>query len=180
MTANIPKFELKPNSNQALELRTFLKSCENVLHLYDMENNQDLAEFFKLITFRLGYNVQERITKSNFASLKDFESHLRTICHIKLNKGKLLAEIRNEHQRPRKLIAQGRSEYPTDNEFESEAKKTLKNNVKNELISIKLIDSNVQRFEELAEIALNVRALEELIKQLMKKISKKNRADNTI
>lgn len=164
MTRNIPKFELNTTVNSALELRSFLKACENILNLFP---NQDETkkEFFKLIKFRLGYDVQERITKQEFADLKDLENHLRSICHIKLNKSKLITQIRNERQnskedvshfveRLRKLIAQGRSEYPDDKEFENEAIRTLKTSIKNDLISIKLMDSNSEKFEELAEIAL--------------------------
>lgn len=166
MTANIPKFELNIESNAALDLRAFLKSCKNVLSLFG-DNDQDIRnEFFRLIKFRLGYNVLERITKENFADLQDLETHLRTVCHIKLNKGNLLAEIRNEKQhnnedvshfveRLRKLIAQGRAEYANNGDFEVEAVRTLKNSIKNELISIKLMDSNAQNFEELAELAIN-------------------------
>lgn len=167
MATNIPKFELNSNTNLALELRSFIKACENVLKLFETEEDESYKrEFFRLITFRLGYNVQERITKNKFENLKDLENHLRSICHIKLDKGKLLNEIRHERQRYnenvsdfierlRKLIAQGRSEYNNDREFEREAIHTLKNSIKNELISIKLMDSNSDKFEELAEIALN-------------------------
>lgn len=74
-------------------------------------------------------------------------------------------QIRNEQQyahedvshfveRLRKLIAQGRSEYPNDKKFETEAIRTLRNSVRNELISVKLMDSKVGRFEELADIAI--------------------------
>lgn len=165
MANNIPKFELHSSSNPALELRSFINSCENVLNLYP-RNNDIRNEFFKLIKFRLGYNVQERITQNDFDSIKDLENHLRSICHIKLNKGKLLNQIRHERQLPnedvsqfverlRKLIAQGRSEYSRDTEFEKEAIHTLKNAVRNELISIKLLDSTTDKFEELAEIAIN-------------------------
>lgn len=167
MTANIPKFDLDSITNPAIQLRSFIKACKNVLDIYgNLENNQVNTDFFKLIKFRLGYNVQERITKHNFQTLQDFEDHLRSICHIKLNKGKLLSEIRHERQHPtedvshfverlRKLIAQGRSEYSNDREFEREAIHTLKNAVKNELISIKLMDSATDNFEELAEIAIS-------------------------
>lgn len=166
MATNIPKFELNSITNPALELRSFIKSCENVLNLFPAENQNAKEEFFILIRFRLGYNVQERITVDKFESIIDLETHLRSVCHLKLNKGKLLNEIRHERQnhnedvshfaeRLRKLIAQGRSEYPNDREFEREAIRTLKNSVKNELISIKLLDSPTDKFEELAEIAIN-------------------------
>lgn len=165
MANNIPKFELNSSNNPALELRSFINACENVLNLFP-DNDNTKIEFFKLIKFRLGYNVQERITQDNFENTKDLETHLRSICHIKLNKGKLLNEIRHERQhhnedvshfveRLRKLIAQGRSEYARDTEFEREAIHTLKHSVKNELISIKLMDSVTDKFEELAEIAIN-------------------------
>lgn len=165
MMANIPKFDLNSTENPAMQLRSFIKACRNVLDLYT-DNAQANSDFFKLIKFRLGYNVQERITKHDITTLQNFEDHLRSICHIKLNKGKLLTEIKNERQhasedvshfveRLRKLIAQGRSEYANDKEFEKEAIRTLKNSVKNELISIKLMDSLTDKFEELAEIAIN-------------------------
>lgn len=165
MATNIPKFELDSSTNPALELRAFIKSCENVLNLFP-DNEEANEEFFKLIKFRLGYNVQERVTIDKFESLQDLETHLRSVCHLKLNKGKLLSEIRHERQlhnedvshfveRLRKLIAQGRSEYSNDKEFEREAIHTLKNSVKSELISIKLMDSKANKFEELAEIAIN-------------------------
>lgn len=163
MSTNIPKFEIDTSANPALDLRSFIKACENVLSLFDEAHH---PEFFNVIKFRVGYSVQERITKENFQNLKDLEGHLRSICHIKLNKAKLLNEIRNERQhnnedvshfveRLRKLIAQGRSEYTNDKEFEREASHTLKNSVKNELISIKLMDSTAETFEELAETAIN-------------------------
>lgn len=166
MTNNIPKFELNSSANPALELRSFIKSCENVLNLFTEDNVAAHAEFFKLIKFRLGYDVLERITVDKFETIAELETHLRSICHLKLNKGRLLSEIRHERQlsdedvshfveRLRKLIAQGRSEYPNDKEFEREAIHTLKNSVKNELISIKLMDSASNKFEELAEIAIN-------------------------
>lgn len=166
MATNIPKFDLDSSSNPALELRSFIRACENVLNLFNLTDEEDNAEFFKLIRFRLGYNVQERITQDKFKDLQDLEAHLRSICHLKLNKGKLLREIRHERQHPnedvssfverlRKLIAQGRSEYSNDKEFEREAIHTLKNAIRNELISIKLLDSNTNNFEELAEIAIN-------------------------
>lgn len=167
MATNIPKFELSStSSNNALALRTFIKSCENVLKLFDEEDEQSITEFFKLIRFRLGYDVEERITIEKFENLEQLESHLRSICHLKLNKGKLLNEIRQEKQgndedvshfveRLRKLIAQGRSEYPKDREFENEAIHTLKNSIKNEFISFKLMDSDANKFEDLAEIAIN-------------------------
>lgn len=165
MTTHIPKFELSTNTNPAIQLRSFIRACKNVLDLYATDN-QAIKDFFKLIKFRLGYNVQERITKSDINNLQDFEDHIRSICHIKLNKGKLLSEIRHERQqenedvshfveRLRKLIAQGRSEYASDQEFEKEAIRTLKNSVRNELISIKLLDSVTKNFEELAEIAID-------------------------
>lgn len=164
MTKNIPKFELNSSTNSALELRSFLKACENILSLYPDEELYK-KEFFALIKFRLGYDVQKRITKSEFTSLKDLKNHLRSICHIKLNRGKLLEQIRNDRQskmedvsdfveRLRKFIAQGRSEYPDDKEFEKEAIRTLKNGVRNELISIKLLDSDLRGFENLADIAI--------------------------
>lgn len=167
MATNIPKFELNTSTNPALQLRSFIKSCENVLNLFPCEENEEVTdEFFKLIWFRLGYDVQERITMDKFESLEDLECHLRSICYLKLNKGRLLNEIRHERQqhnedvshfveRLRKLIAQGRSEYAKDKDFEREAIHTLKNCVKNELISIKLMDSTSNKFEELAEIAIN-------------------------
>lgn len=166
MTTNIPKFQLNSGNNPALELRSFIKSCENVLSLFDPQDEETKEEFFKLIKFRLGYDVQERLTVDKFEDIQSLENHLRSVCHLKLNKGKLLSEIRHERQqynedvshfveRLRKLIAQGRSEYPNDREFEREAIHTLKNSVKNEFISIKLMDSNTNKFEELAEIAIN-------------------------
>lgn len=166
MATNIPKFDLSPDTNPALELRSFIKSCENVLSLFDPDDDENIEEFFKLIKFRLGYNVQERLTIDKFENMQDLETHLRSVCHLKLNKGKLLSEIRHERQnhnedvshfveRLRKLIAQGRSEYTNDKEFEKEAIHTLKNSVRNELISIKLMDSKTNKFEELAEIAIN-------------------------
>lgn len=166
MTNNIPKFELSSSANPALHLRSFIKSCENVLSLFQEDDEPSKQEFFKLIKFRLGYDVLERITLDKFESIQDLEAHLRSICHLKLNKGRLLNEIRNERQhnnedvshfveRLRKLIAQGRSEYTNDREFEREAIHTLKNAVKSELISIKLMDSNNDRFEDLAEVAIN-------------------------
>lgn len=166
MATNIPKFDLSSNTNPALGLRSFIRSCENVLSLFRNDDEQSKAEFFKLIKFRLGYDVQERITVEKFENIQELEAHLRSICHLKLNKGKLLNEIRHERQhnnedvshfveRLRKLIAQGRSEYPNDQEFEREAVHTLKNSVKNEFISIKLMDSTTNRFEDLAEIAIN-------------------------
>lgn len=197
MSANIPKFELHSSANPALNLRSFIKACENVLSLLPQDNNEANEEFFKLIKFRLGYDVLERITIDKFENIKDLETHLRSICHIKLNKGKLLNQIRHERQdvnedvshfveRLRKLIAQGRSEYTNDKEFEREAMHTLKNAVKNELISIKLMDSNTDKFEELAEIAINrdselhqrsynvskgeSKASQEIIKELMQRI----------
>lgn len=197
MTTNIPKFQLNSGKNPALELRSFIKSCENVLSLFDPEEEEIVNEFFKLIKFRLGYNVLERITVDKFNTMQDLETHLRSICHLKLNKGRLLSQIKNERQDPkedvshyveclRKLIAQGRSEYKNDKEFERKAIHTLKNSVKNELISIKLMDSDSKKFEELAEIAINrdselhqrsynvskaeTKASQELINELMKKI----------
>lgn len=166
MAANIPRFELNSCNNPSLELRAFIKSCENVLNLFPVEDIQTREEFFKLIKFRLGFDVQERITMEKFENIKELESHLRAICHIKLNRGKLLSEIRREKQfdtedvskfieRLRKLIAQGRTEYPKDTEFEREAVHSLKNCIKNELISFKLMDSETTKFEELAEIAIN-------------------------
>lgn len=199
MTTHIPKFELNPNTDPALELRSFLRACENVINLFDIDDESTLTEFLQLIKLRLGYNVQERITKTVFKDLKDLENHLRSVCHIKLNKGKLLSEIRNEHQHPdedvshfverlRKLIAQGRSEYPRDKDFEYEAIRTLKNSVKNELISIKLMDSTINVFEDLADVAitrdseLNQRAYNktlhknsetnDLMNEILKKIKK--------
>lgn len=199
MNTHIPKFELNPNTDPALELRSFLRACENVINLFDPENEETPKEFFQLIKLRLGYNVQERITKTVFKDLKDLEDTLRSVCHIKLNKGKLLSEIRNEYQHPdedvshfverlRKLIAQGRSEYPKDKDFEYEAIRTLKNSVKNELISIKLMDSAINVFEDLADVAitrdseLNQREhnktlhknsdTNELMNELLKKIKK--------
>lgn len=165
MATNIPKFELNSSSNPALDLRSFIKACENVLNLFPEDDERAKEEFFKLIRFRLGYNVQERLTMDKFESLNGLETHLRSVCHLKLNKGKLLNEIRHEKQhnnedvshfveRLRKLIAQGRSEYTNDKEFEREAIHSLKNSVKNELISIKLLDSTTDKFEELAEIAI--------------------------
>lgn len=65
MSKNIPKFELNSKINPALELRSFLKSCENVLKLFP-DQEQHRKEFFNLIKFRLGYDVQERITKDKF------------------------------------------------------------------------------------------------------------------
>lgn len=197
MANNIPKFQLNSGNNPALELRSFIKSCENVLSLFDSEDNDTKEEFFKLIKFRLGYDVQERLTVDKFEDIQSLENHLRSVCHLKLNKGKLLSEIRHERQyhnedvshfveRLRKLIAQGRSEYPNDKEFEREAIHTLKNSVKNEFISIKLMDSTTNKFEELAEIAINrdsdlhqraykttktnESASQDLINQLMEKI----------
>lgn len=166
MATNIPKFNLNSGNNPALGLRSFIKSCENVLNLFDPDDEDVVTEFFKLIKFRLGYDVQERLTIEQFDDIQSLENHLRSVCHLKLNKGKLLSEIRHEKQhfnedvsnfveRLRKLIAQGRSEYPKDKEFEKEAIHTLKNSVKNELISIKLMDSDSNKFEELAELAIN-------------------------
>lgn len=197
MSLNIPKFELNTCTNPSLQLRSFIKSCENVLSLFPEDDNDSIEEFFKLIKFRLGYDVLERITVDKFENLRDLEMHLRCICHLKLNKGKLIGEIRNEKQnynedvshfveRLRKLIAQGRSEYTNDKDFEREAIHTLKNSVKNELISIKLMDSTTNKFEELAEIAINrdselhqrnhniskseSKASQELVNELMQRI----------
>lgn len=39
MATNIPKFELKPNTDHAIELRSFIKACENVLKLYENPEN---------------------------------------------------------------------------------------------------------------------------------------------
>lgn len=163
MATNIPRFELN-SSNPSLQLRSFINACENVLSLF--EGNNIKEEFFRLIKFRLGYDVQERITIEKFESINQLETHLRSICHLKPNKGKLLNEIRHEKQhnnedvshfveRLRKLIAQGRSEYQKDPDFEREAIHTLKHSIKNELISFKLMDSDIVKFEDLAEIAIN-------------------------
>lgn len=164
MSKNIPKFELSSNTNAAMQLRSFLKACENILSLFP-DLPQVKKEFFNLIKFRLGYDVQERVTKKEFTTLKELEDHLRSICHIKLNREQLLTKIRNERQnhiedvstfveRLRKLIAQGRSEYPDDKEFGKEAIRTLKQGVKNELIGIKLLDCSSNEFDELADIAI--------------------------
>ena len=172
MNNNIQKFELNTESNVAIELRAFIKSCENLFDIIGITNAEDetvkaqkIKDFFKLIKIRLGYNVQERMTEHSFKNLKEFENHLRTVCNIRQNRDKLLHEIRHEYQkadesvskfaeRLRKLIAQGRSEHPDDKEFEKEAAKTLRFKVRNELVSIKLMDCDKKPFEELAEIAI--------------------------
>lgn len=160
----IPMLEIKPNDNSATAIRTFMERCKHACVVLDEEQTRT---FLFTIICRMSNDVAKKLKKFTFDSLEDLEGSLKEAYPQASNREYILEKIRNCRQkdnekvadfisRLRELLQEGKSEDPTDPEYNKAATVAIKNGIKSDFVYMQLTNAGSDAtFEDLTSKAIS-------------------------